>query len=110
LGYDVVSPTVGSEPWRIEVKTTRSKASMVRTIVTRNEARIGITDPRWILLICFQSNAGHHEVLGWCRASVLQSVLPKDVSKDAQWLSARVALDRASLNEGLPSFVNAEVA
>jgi hypothetical protein len=108
LGYDIVTPTIGNDPWRIEVKTTRSRASVVRTSLTRNEARVGIADQRWILLICFQSDAGHHEILGWCRASLFLSVLPKDVSKDAQWLSARVALDRANLNEGLPSLIDTE--
>jgi len=110
LGYNVVTPTTGGRPWRIEVKTTRSKAAVVRTVLTRTAVRAGIADRRWILLICFQSKPGHHEVLGWCSASLLQSVLPKDVSRDAQWLSARVMLDRANLNEGLPSFVDAEVA
>jgi hypothetical protein len=110
LGYNVVTPTIGEYPWRIEVKTTRSNATVVRTVLTRNAVRVGIADRRWILLICFQSKTGNHEVLGWCSASFLQSVLPKDVSRDGQWLSARVALDRASLNKGLPSFVDAEVA
>lgn len=110
LGYNVVTPTIGDHPWRIEVKTTRSKAAVVRTVLTRNAVRVGIADRRWILLICFQSQAGHHEILGWCSAPHLQSMLPKDVSKDAQWLSARVALDRTSLNEGLPSFFDMEVA
>jgi hypothetical protein len=110
LGYNVVTPTVGDHPWRIAVKTTRSKAALVRTVLTRNAVRVGIADRRWILVFCFQSKTGQHEVLGWCSASLLQSVLPKDVSRDAQWLSVRVALDRANLNEGLPSFVDTEAA
>jgi uncharacterized protein DUF3883 len=102
LGYDVVTPTVGGEPWRLEVKTTRLFSGGVRIALSRNEARVGLADERWLLVVCIQHEDNEFHVAGWCRASVLQPILPVDPTKQGIWVSANLNLDFASLQFGLP--------
>jgi hypothetical protein len=104
LGYDVVAPTVANEPWRIEVKTTRSSATFVRFVITRNEAKVGLSDQRWVLVICVQTERGRHEIAGWCHAESIGDLLPEDKHDRGSWLSARLTLDRSLLHPGLPRF------
>jgi hypothetical protein len=104
LGYDVVAPTVADEPWRIEVKTTRSNATFVRFVITRNEAKVGLSDQRWVLVICVETERGRHEIAGWCHAKSIGDLLPSDRSDRGNWLSARLTLDRSHLHPGLPRF------
>jgi len=105
LGYDIVAPSVTGGPWRIEVKTTRISAVITPVILTRNEARVGLNDRGWALVVCRLKADGAHEVAGWCRAEGFVDRLPADPPENGAWMSARIFLRVDSLHGGLPDLV-----
>ena len=110
LGYDVVAPTVAADPWRIEVKTTRSNAAFVKFVITRNEAKVGLSDQRWVLVLCVRTECGEHEIVGWCHAQSISDIFPADRGDRGNWLSARLTLERSQLHPGLPALASDEIS
>jgi hypothetical protein len=102
LGYDIIAPSVAGGAWRIEVKTTRTSTVFARVIVTRNEARIGLKDVGWVLVVCLLKADGSHEIAGWCRAQAFAELLPVDPPENGGWMSASIFLHTDSLHQGLP--------
>jgi Domain of unknown function (DUF3883) len=101
LGYDVVCPTIQGQCWRIEVKTTRSTGHFLRITLSRNEARVGLADGGWALVVCELAAEDVLAVVGWCNGATLAPLLPTDGARGA-WETARVTLLRDELSEGLP--------
>jgi hypothetical protein len=102
LGYDVVTPTLAGPVWRLEIKTTQVLGFVIVVHLTRNEARVGLSDPRWALVVCWQHSNDSIQIIGWCSASQLAPLLPTDVCPEGAWTSARLVLLRDDLNDGLP--------
>jgi hypothetical protein len=102
LGYDVVSPTVAGPSWRLEVKTTQAIGFLVCIHLSRNEARVGLSDPAWALVVCWRRPDEVVEIIGWCNAATLASLLPCDTSSRGAWSSAKLTLLRDELHGGLP--------
>jgi hypothetical protein len=101
LGYDIVSPTVQGPAWRLEVKTTRATGDFVRVTLSRNEARVGLGDRGWALVVCAQRADDSLELLGWCKAATVAPLLPTDAAR-GRWETARLTLLREELSQGLP--------
>jgi hypothetical protein len=59
-----------------------------------------------VLVICVQTERGHHEIAGWCHAASIGDLLPTDMHDRGNWLSARLTLDRSQLHPGLPRFAH----
>lgn len=105
LGYDVVAPTVGGTLRRMEVKTTTNAGySHIEIHLSRNEAMVGLRDPSWALVVCRVCNGHAEEIVGWCRATALSSLLPKDMHTRGKWESAKLLLEREMLMSGLPPY------
>lgn len=102
LGYDIVAPSVLGSAWRIEVKTTRTSAVLARIILSRNEARVGLKDAGWVLVVCLMKADGSHAIAGWCRAEDFAELLPVDPPENGRWMSASILLRTDSLRQGLP--------
>lgn len=102
LGYDVVSPTAAGPSWRLEVKTTQVVGFLVCVHLSRNEARVGLSDPGWALVVCWRRPDEAIEIVGWCNASTLVPLLPQDSCSQGAWTSARLMLLRDELHDGLP--------
>ncbi|HLY54061.1 MAG TPA: hypothetical protein VKS60_00805 [Stellaceae bacterium] len=101
LGYDVVSPTVQGAAWRLEVKAARMTGYFVRVTLTRNEARVGLGDAGWALVVCALRPDETLEILGWCSGATLAALLPQDVPR-GRWETARLTLLGEELRDGLP--------
>ena len=103
LGYDVVAPTIGGKPRRMEVKTTTCAAhSLIEIHLTRNEAVVGLRDPSWALVICRVYDGRAEEIVGWCRAEALALFFPKDIHARGTWETVKLLLEREMLISGLP--------
>jgi hypothetical protein len=102
LGYDVVSPTAAGPSWRLEIKTTQIVGFLVPVYLSRNEARVGLADPGWALVVCWRRSEEAVEVVGWCNASTLAPLLPLDSCPRGAWTGARLVLLRDELHDGLP--------
>jgi hypothetical protein len=102
LGYDVVSPTTAGPSWRLEIKTTQIVGFLICIHLTRHEARIGLGDPGWALVVCWRRSDETVEIVGWCDASTLAPLLPQDSCPQGAWTSASLILLRDELNDGLP--------
>lgn len=103
LGYDVTAPKLDSSTRRLEVKTTRSTGSSIRFFLSRNEARVGLSDPAWALVFCQVDRDDHAAVVGWSPASQVEPMLPTDNSDNGRWTSVELRVDVDDLNAGLPS-------
>lgn len=102
LGYDVTAPRLDGLIRRMEVKTTRIAATAVTIFLSRNEARVGLADPHWSLVVCELSADGSPAVVGWHSAANLAELLPHDRHSDGAWESARLSLVTSTLVPGLP--------
>lgn len=102
LGYDVVSPTAAGPSWRLEVKTTQVVGFLVCIHLSRNEARVGLSDPGWALVVCWRRPDEAIEIVGWCNSSILAPLLPQDSCPQGAWTSVRLMLLRDELRDGLP--------
>jgi hypothetical protein len=102
LGYDVTAPDTGGTRHRIEVKTTQGLPGTVEFYLSRNEANVGLRDSDWSLVAVRQSVDGELEVVGWCSATALHPVLPKDGGTGGRWESVRISLEDQVFHAGLP--------
>ncbi|MFL5350690.1 MAG: protein NO VEIN domain-containing protein [Hyalangium sp.] len=104
LGYDLVVPTLEAGPWRIEVKAIRGLREEL--FLSRNEARVGLRDPRWRLLVC-RVEASGGECVGWCSGAALEPLLPRDPPGGGCWESVRLTLEQVRVTPGLPPLADA---
>jgi len=106
LGYDITAPRVSGLPRRVEVKATTCArdASEYCVYISRNEADFGSRNPDWSLLVVhvLDSDSGGGEVIGWCNASAIESLLPED-SDSGAWVQARIRLPSELLRPGIPN-------
>ena len=102
-GYDVTAPRLDRTTRHLEVKGTRSPDSAVTVYVSRNEARRGLADPNWRLLVCRIGDAGQHDLLGHCPVETFARELPVDQPGRARWASAAIRLQAGDLLPGLPT-------
>ncbi len=101
VGYDVRSPTLSGGVHRLEVKTTVARKDLLQFIVSRNEFRTGLADPRWRLVVCIRTPAGEVRIVGWCAARELSDLLPPD-RLCARWQTVSFLLPGATLMPHLP--------
>lgn len=102
LGYDVVGPVLSGGKNRMEVKTTKSTASVIRIVLSRNEARYGLADPAWSLVVCHALDDERAEVVGHCKAGALEPHLPADRTTRGRWSSVEIMIEFDELKPGLP--------
>ena len=102
LGFDVVAPRVDGTLRRLEVKTTRSVASVVTVFITRNEFETGLADPNWQLVVVRANRDGGHSVLGYVGGGDIAGLMPEDRDDAGSWQVTRVRLPLEGLLEGLP--------
>lgn len=103
LGYDVTSPDTAGTRHRIEVKTTGSAfAGRVECFLSRNEAAVGERDPAWSLVAVRRDRDGSLELIGWCSATRLVRLLPRDLSTQGRWASVRLSVEMTDFVPGLP--------
>lgn len=105
LGYDVSSPDTIGVRHRLEVKTTAAlgEDGNVSFYLSRNEATVGLRDPRWALVAVRKDVIDNtYEIVGWCRADSFAEVFPIDPPTGGHWASARITLPVARFNAGLP--------
>lgn len=102
LGYDVTSPDTGGRRHRLEVKAHQGMPGAFEFYLSRNEATVGRRDDSWALVAVRKNLSGELEVLGWCRASSLESSLPTDGSPAGRWASVRLSLLDSAFIPGIP--------
>lgn len=103
LGYDITSPDTMGHRHRIEVKTTSSaSAGRVEFFLSRNEATVGARDPAWSLVAVRRNRDDSLELIGWCSAMKLVSLLPRDVSAHGRWSTVRLSVATTDFTPGLP--------
>jgi hypothetical protein len=111
LGYDIASPDCTGRIHHVEAKASRALGGLIEFYITRNEARIGETDPMWSIVIARQSIIGGDgspvlQVVGWLVFDDLADALPSDapVQEDlaGRWTVARISLPDGRLRPGLP--------
>lgn len=103
LGFDIVTPSLilAGKDLHIEVKTTSRPGGKVSFYLSRNEFEVGMTDPRWVLLIV-QMIDGDFTVFGHCFASQFETILPEDRVDFATWNSVKITLQTTDVVRGLP--------
>lgn len=102
LGYDITSPRTDSSSRRLEVKTTRSLASTVAVVVTRNEVSVGLADPDWFLVVVHLDRDDVAHIIGHLTASSFEHSLPADCDASGRWQTARIKILVGDLRPGLP--------
>jgi hypothetical protein len=103
LGYDVTAPRLDGSDRRLEVKGTRGEGSVVRVVISRNEATVGLRDPAWTLVVCRVGRDKTVSTLGWTAGSEIANQLPSDPETGGKWDSATLYLDVQALKPSLPS-------
>lgn len=101
LGYDVTAPTLVGPTRHLEVKGTRNAGKRLEVFVSRNEAKIGLADLHWALVVCRVGEGDVVEIVGWCRASAFEEKLPEDRGT-GRWQSVKLVIPADGLHEGLP--------
>lgn len=102
-GYDVTAPRVDRSTRHLEVKGTRSEETTVTVYLSRNEARRGLADLDWRLVICRVGGVDGVKLLGHCAVDDFADELPLDQPGRARWASAAVRLPVVDLRPGLPA-------
>jgi len=102
LGYDVTAPRLDGSERRLEVKGTRGEGSVVRIVISRNEANVGQRDPAWALVVCRVGRDKAVSTLGWMTGPEIASQLPIDPAVGGYWDSATIFLDVRTLRPSLP--------
>ena len=100
LGYDISAPDLAGRECRIEVKSYRGRYPSM--YITRNEFEVGLTLPRWYLVLCRSTSETAPEVVGWTDLAPLRRRMPVDVDRSARWQVARVRIAESELRLGLP--------
>ena len=100
LGYDVSAPDLGGHELRLEVKCYRGPRPSF--YLTRNEFEVGLTLPRWHLVLCRSTPASSPEVIGWTSIVPLRERMPQELGRSARWQVVRVSLNESDLRPGLP--------
>ena len=104
LGYDIVTPSVTGEPRRLEIKSSIASGTVNRFFISRNELRVGLSDPNWFLVLVRVGEPD--ELLGWIEASTILRYAPSDALEDhlgaGKWEVAKIAISPDSLKQGLP--------
>lgn len=103
LGFDVVAPRVDGSLRRLEIKATRSAATVVTVFLTRNEFETGSADPDWRLVVVRAKREGGHVILGHIAAPGLAARIPEDRPEGGHWQVAKVRIPLSDLFVGLPS-------
>jgi hypothetical protein len=101
LGYDVVAPRLHGSSRRLEVKGTRAQGPGFMITLSRGEARQGLRDPDWSLVVCHVDADDSVSLLGWCTAGRIAPDLPTDGLR-GRWRSVEIPIDDVTLTAGLP--------
>ncbi len=101
-GYDVSAPRRDRTTRHMEVKGSRTESEIVQIHLSRNEARRGLADPDWSLVVCRVSPEDVVQICGWMPASSFEDELPHDQPGRARWGSAVIDVALTDLNFGLP--------
>jgi hypothetical protein len=109
LGYDITAPRLDRTTRRIEVKASRTTGKMASFFVTRNEARVGISDGDWALVVVRVRTPDQDGVVGWLTGVALRPLLPSDQHAQGHWETARVRLPIDQLTPGIPPAVRVSV-
>jgi hypothetical protein len=102
LGYDILAPSLGPQPRRLEVKTASGQGSrsLFRFFISRNEYDVGRRlQAEWSLVAC-RLDGDEVVIVGWTRASSLHVYLPDDGS--GRWTEALVQFPVSALIPGIP--------
>ena len=104
IGYDILAPTLGGVPRRLEVKTASGpRRDLFRFFISRNEYDVGRRMPsEWSLVACQLVDA-RVEVIGWTRSGSLHPYLPDDAS--GRWTEALIQFPQSALFPGIPPAV-----
>lgn len=101
LGYDVRAPALDGTIRRVEVKTSLRHDPFFRMVLSRNEARVGLSDPGWRLVAC-RKDGPDFNLVGWCEATDLQAYLPTDPREGSAWMSVRIECPVSTFRSDLP--------
>lgn len=103
LGYDIESPTLdGKQTRHFEVKTsTRETSHYFQFYLSRNEARVAMSDASWCL-VAVKSVAGVEHILGHFAFSAFEGWLPINHHDNSNWESVKVDIPRHLISPGLP--------
>lgn len=104
-GYDISAPRIVGPARLIEVKATTSNDERAYTVhLSRNEADIGARYGDWSLVVCHITDIGARggDIVGWCPATRLAELLPRDVDA-GRWEGAAIDIPAGKLVPGLPS-------
>lgn len=101
LGYDVVAPRMDETRRRLEVKGTRSQGPGFKITLSRGEARQGLRDADWYLVVCQVKPDDSVNLLGWCSAKKIEPDLPID-GEHGRWSSVEIQIQDTTLTPGLP--------
>ena len=100
LGYDITAPNLAGRQCRLEVKCYRGRYP--EFYITRNEFEVGLTLPRWYLVLCRSTQDSVPGVVGWTTLAPMSERMPVDADRSARWQVARIRVDESDLRPGLP--------
>jgi hypothetical protein len=100
FGYDLVVALVDAT-WLIEVKSTSRRGRLI-VHLTRQEHAVGLSDPRWRMVVVGLDEGDEVAALATVRSDVLRDRAPRDVHAGAAWEAARYELVAGDLEAGLP--------
>ncbi len=100
LGYDVTAPNLAGRECRLEVKCYRGRYPVF--YITRNEFEVGLTIPRWYLVLCRSVPGSVPSIVGWTTLAPMSARMPVDADGSATWQVVRVRVDESDLRPGLP--------
>lgn len=103
-GFDIQSPSTKSELALrfVEVKTSsRPNAAAFTLYLSRNEFEKGCKDPRWCV-VAVQIIDGECQTVGHIFAHQIESRMPRDVTSNVSWETARLDVEHSLWQAGLP--------
>lgn len=99
-GYDIDATAPGDEFLHVEVKATTDPTRLV-VHLTRHESDVMRADPAWIMSAVLVGADGGALSIATVSRRWLRSALPADLTPDARWESARLAVPGHALLPGL---------
>ena len=102
-GFDIVTPSLRDHEKRValEVKTTVAPSVKFRCFVSENEFNVGVRTAQWHM-VAVKIEEGVCRLVGHTKAFRLESMMPKNRSKDATWSSVKLSMPEDFFEPDLP--------
>jgi len=102
-GFDIYSPSIlnNENETLIEVKTSSNPGRYFNFYISKNEATVASRNEKWKLVAVLKNN-NNYNILGYISYNDFSDYLPKDISTNGKWQTAKIKIPKEAIRETLP--------